>query len=283
MKKNISGVLYVLLSAVLFSLSGLLIKAIPWSSLTINGARSGLAAIVMWIYMRKSGRKLVLNKTVLFGAFCTLVMNVTFVYATKMTSAANAIVLQFTSPIFIILFMWLIWKQRPRKPHLLACFFVLLGVIFFFLDEISPEGMTGNLLAILSGAAYALVYMIKTFKDADFESSILLSQLAAVVMGIPAAAQETGFTTMNLICILILGIFQFGIAFVLLAKGMETVHPVTAVLVSAVEPILNPLWVAIFLKETIGPISFVGAVIVMITLLVYNVWDAKHGAEAAAS
>ena len=281
MKKNVSGIIYVILSAVLFSLSGVLIKAIPWSSLTINGARSALAAIVMAIYMKRTGHRFVLNRAVLGGALCTLIMNITFVLATKMTSAANAIVLQFTSPIFIILFLWIFLKQKPRRPDLIACFFVFLGVICFFLDEISPEGTVGNLLAIVSGASYACVYMMKSWEGADFESAVLLSELAAVVMGVPSMLGETSFTAANVGCILILGIFQFGIAFVFHAKGLETVHPVTAVLASAIEPILNPIWVAIFLKETIGPISLVGAAIVMAALIVYNVWDAGHGAVPA--
>ncbi|MBR5474241.1 MAG: EamA family transporter [Lachnospiraceae bacterium] len=274
MKKDY-GVLYIFLSAVFFSMSGLLIKMVPWSSLSINGARSGLAAIVMWVYLKKTNHKLVMNKVVWIGALITLAMNLTFVYATKMTSAANAIVLQYTSPIFIILFMWMIWKQRPRRLDVITCVFVLVGVVCFFIDEISPEGMAGNLLAIFSGAMFALTYMLKTWDGADFASSVFFSQIAALVMGIPFYAQETAFAPINLICIFILGIFQLGLGFVLLAKGMETVHPVTAVLVSSIEPILNPLLVAIVLKEMIGPISLVGAAVVLVTLVIYNVIDAK--------
>ncbi len=281
MKEKYSGVFCILLSAVFFSISGVLIKSIPWSSLSINAARSALAAVVMWIYMKKTGHVLVVNKTTVVGAVCVLLMNMSFVIATKMTSAANAIVLQFTSPVWIIWFMWLIWRQRPRRADLIACFFVFLGVICFFFDEISAEGMVGNVIAIFSGIMNALTFMLKTWKNSDFYSSVFLNYLGAVVIGLPFLLQETVFAPVTIACVLVLGIFQLGLAFVLLAKGMETVHPVTAVLVSAIEPILNPIWVALVLKETIGPVALVGAVIVMVTLVIYNVQDAKRQAAAA--
>ena len=114
------GTVYVLLSAIFFSLGGVLIKGIPWSPLTIQGGRSIFASVVIICYMLFSRRKFVINRSVILGAICNFVMALTFVAATKMTTAANAIVLQFTEPIFVILLMWVIYKIKPGKAELLA-------------------------------------------------------------------------------------------------------------------------------------------------------------------
>ena len=99
-KNSLQGTVYVLLSAICFSLGGVLIKSIPWNSLSINMVRSVLSFILIFAYQRTQGRKFVFNKMVLLGAVLNFVMALTFVMATKMTTAANAIVLQFTEPVF---------------------------------------------------------------------------------------------------------------------------------------------------------------------------------------
>ena len=131
------GTIYVLLSAVCFSTGGVLIKSIPWSSITIQGIRSIFSFMLIASYMVITKRKFVWNKTVLFGAVCNTAMALTFVSATKMTTAANAIVLQFTEPIFVILLMWALYKKKPKKAAVVACAVVFAGILCFFLDSLS--------------------------------------------------------------------------------------------------------------------------------------------------
>ena len=167
-KESMKGTIYVLLSAVCFSTGGVLIKSIPWSSITIQGIRSIFSFMLIASYMAITKRKFVWNKTVLFGAVCNTVMALTFVSATKMTTAANAIVLQFTEPIFVILLMWALYKKKPKKAAVIACAVVFAGILCFFLDSLSAGGMAGNLLAVFSGFTYALVMMMKGFPGSDF-------------------------------------------------------------------------------------------------------------------
>lgn len=180
------GTIYVLLSAVCFSTGGVLIKSIPWSSITIQGIRSIFSFMLIASYMVITKRKFVWNKTVLFGAVCNTVMALTFVSATKMTTAANAIVLQFTEPIFVILLMWALYKKKPKKAAVVACAVVFAGILCFFLDSLSAGGMAGNLLAVFSGFTYALVMMMKGFPGADFESSLLASHVISLSIGLPS-------------------------------------------------------------------------------------------------
>jgi drug/metabolite transporter (DMT)-like permease len=264
------------MSAVLFSLAGVLIKMISWSSLSINGIRNLFAFLIMAFYLKKIHHKIVINKVVILGSICNLLMNLTFAMATKMTSAANAIVLQFTEPIFLILILWMIWKQKPDKKAVIACIFVFTGILCFFFDELSISGQVGNILVIVSGILYALVFLIKKMKNADFESSIVLSQIVSFFLFMPWYFNETDYSPKNFIFVMILGLFQLGIAYVFLAKGLEQVSPVSASLTSTIEPILNPIWVAIFYGELLRPIAIVGAAIVILSATAYNVINAKN-------
>lgn len=270
------GYIYVLISAICFSLAGVLIKKITWSSFTINGTRNLFAFIIMAAYMLKMRHKVIINKVVLLGAVCNLFMNLTFVMATKLTSAANAIVLQFTEPIFLILFLFIFWKHRPDKKAVITCILVFSGILCFFFDQITLEGQIGNILAILSGALYAFVFLIKKMRNADFESSILISQITSFIVFSPWYFTETDLSPTNILLVMIMGVVQMGIAYVLLAKGLETVSPVTASLTSTIEPILNPVWVALFYGERISKISIIGAAVVIISSTVYNVISAKE-------
>ena len=149
-KNSLQGTVYVLLSAICFSLGGVLIKSIPWNSLSINMVRSVLSFILIFAYQRTQGRKFVFNKMVLLGAVLNFVMALTFVMATKMTTAANAIVLQFTEPVFLILIVWIVYRQKPKKDAVLTCFLVLCGIFCFLFESLSTGGMVGNSLGIVA-------------------------------------------------------------------------------------------------------------------------------------
>lgn len=270
---SLRGTVYVLLSAICFSTGGVLIKLIPWSSMTIQGIRSIFSILVVGGYMLLRRQRFVWNKTVFWGAICNTVMAFSFVAATKLTTAANAIVLQFTEPIFVILLMWFIYKKKPGKDALIACAVVFAGILCFFFESLGAGQMAGDLLAILSGFTYALVMMIKKFEGADFESSLIVSNIISVVIGIPVYFRD--FSTASVadawVFMVLLGVVQFGLSYIFLSKGLDYVSPVTASLTSTIEPILNPILVAVFYGENIGAAAVVGAVLVVGAAAVYNV------------
>ena len=276
--ESLRGTVCVLLSAVCFSTGGVLIKSIPWSSVTIQGARSIFSALVVGWYMLLRRQKFVWNKTVLFGAVCNTVMAFAFVAATKLTTAANAIVLQFTEPVFVILLMWLIFHKKPGRDAVFACAGVFAGILCFFYTSLDAGAMAGNLLAILSGLAYALVMMQKKFRGADFESSLLVSCALSAAIGIPFYGQENEMSLHIWFFVLLLGVVQFGLSYVFLSRGLDAVSPVTASLTSTIEPILNPILVAVFYGETIGATAVIGALLVVGSATVYNVRQAKNAA-----
>ena len=271
------GLAYVLISAVCFSLAGVLIKVIPWNPISINGARCIFAIIPMYLYLRATGRRFHVNKQIIGGAVLDFAMLETFVIANKLTTAANAIVLQFTEPIWIILLAWIIFRSRPRRSAVVASFVVIAGIACFFYDSLNAGGMLGNVLAIVSGVAYAGVFLLKESPKCDFECAAILGFAACFVVGIPFYPQETLFTPEILVTIVVLGVVQLGFAYFFLSKGLDVVSPVTASLTSTIEPLLNPILVAIVVGETIGPISIFGAVLVIGAATAYNVYAARTG------
>ena len=272
--KQSKGIFCVLVAAMLFSLGGLCIKLVPWSPLAINGTRNLISVIIIGVYLKVIGHKVVINPTVLFGAVCMSATTTLFTIANKLTTAANTIVLQFTAPVFVIFLMWMFFKERPKRVDIIASIMVFVGIIFFFVDGLSAGNMLGNVIAVLSGVGYAGVFMMNSFKTSDSLSSIFLGQALSAVTGIWFLFGETDFGVTAIGGILVLGVFQLAVAYMFMAKGLDEVNAVTASLTTAIEPILNPILVAIFYHETITPLSFVGAVIVIAGIVGYNLWKA---------
>ncbi len=265
------GVLFVFLASVCFSTGGLFIKLIPWSALAINGARNLIGAAVVGSYLLITRHRIVFSRQVFVGALAMIGVTTLYAISNKLTTAANTIVLQFTAPVFVILLMAVIYHQKPTKLDLVTCFLVLLGVVLFFVDGIQAGNLLGNITAVLSGVCYAGVFMMNTGEKADALSSCFLGQLTAGVILTPLCFQETDFSLPTMAAVIALGAIQVGGAYVLFSIGIEHTPPVTASLITGLEPIMNPLLVAAFYGEPVSTLSVIGSVIVVCSILAYNV------------
>jgi len=279
------GALCMLGASILFALGGLLIKSTEWSPLAINSGRSLVSCMVIGLYMKLTGKKLKFSPGVFIGALCMCATTTLFVFANKFTTAANAIVLQYTAPVFIIILMLLFFGKKPQKADLIACAAVFVGIILFFLDSLSTGGMLGNVLAVLSGVSYAGVFMLNTFPKADPISSVLLGHGAGALLGLPwliavFAEGGTALTPQAIGAVIALGALQMGLAYILFTTGVRYTPPVTASLISGIEPVLNPVLVAVFYGEVIGVTALCGAVIVVLSLVIYNIWQTKAEPKA---
>ncbi len=274
-----ASVLCVFLASVCFSLGGLFIKLIPWQALAINGARNLIGAAVIGIYLLITRHRLVFSRQVFIGAAAMIGVTTLFAVANKLTTAANAIVLQFTAPAFVILLMALLYHEKPRRVDLLTCGAVLLGVILFFVDGIQAGNLPGNIAAVVSGVCYAGVFMMNTGEKADAISSCFLGQLTAGVLLTPLCFGETDFSAPTLAAVFALGAVQVGGAYILFSLGIKRTPPVTASLITGMEPIMNPLWVALFYGEAVSTLSVIGSVIVVGSIVLYNVWLTKRSGE----
>ena len=264
------SVLFVFLASVCFSTGGLFIKLIPWSALAINGARNLIGAAVIGTYLLITRHRIVFSSRVLTGALAMIGVTTFFAISNKLTTAANTIVLQFTAPVFVILMMAVFYHQKPRRLDVITCVLVMLGVVLFFVDGIRAGNLIGNITAVLSGVCYAGVFMMNTGENADAISSCFLGQLAAGLAMTPLCFGETDFTAQTLSAVIALGVIQVGGAYVLFSIGIKNTPPVTASLITGLEPIMNPLLVAVFYGETVSTLSIIGSVIVVCTIMVYN-------------
>ena len=264
------SVLFVFLASVCFSTGGLFIKLIPWSALAINGARNLIGAAVIGTYLLITRHRIVFSSRVLTGALAMIGVTTFFTISNKLTTAANTIVLQFTAPVFVVLMMAVFYHQKPRRLDVITCVLVMLGVVLFFVDGIRAGNLIGNITAVLSGVCYAGVFMMNTGENADAISSCFLGQLAAGLAMTPLCFGETDFTAQTLAAVIALGVIQVGGAYVLFSIGIKNTPPVTASLITGLEPIMNPLLVAVFYGETVSTLSIIGSVIVVCTIMVYN-------------
>lgn len=277
--KQRTGVLCVFLAAVLYSIGGLCIKVIPWNGISINGGRTAIALVVIGLFLAATHHPLRLNRWIFLGALCVFGTNILYSVANKLTTAANTIVLQFTAPIFVIVFSLLFWKKKPQKLDMAACAVVFGGVLFFFVDSLEMGGGLGNFLALLSGVSYAGVFLMNDMPESDALSSVFWGEVISAVTGLPFLLQETEFPLAAITSLVILGVFQVAAAYILLAIGLKTTPPVMASLVSGIEPVLNPILVAVFYKEAMGVFALIGAAIVIVGVVGYNVIRAKQPAK----
>ena len=275
------GTLFVCAAAVLYSIGGLCIKVIPWNGMSINGGRTAIALLVIGGYLIWTRHPLRLNRWVLLGALSVFGTNALFSVANKLTTAANAIVLQFPVPIFVMLFSALFFRKRPGRLDLAACAVIFGGVLFFFVDSLSMGGGLGNLIALLSGVSYAGVFLMNDMPDGDAISSVFWGDVLSALAGLPFLLRETQFTRTALVSLVVLGVFQVGVAYVCLCIGLKTTPPVTASLVSGIEPVLNPILVALFYGEQIGGFAMVGAAVVIVGVVGYNVLKGRQSREPA--
>lgn len=265
------GTLCVFAASVLYSIGGLCIKLIPWGGMAINGARTAIALVVIGAYLAWVRHPLRLNRWIALGALLVFSCNALFSVANKLTTAANAIVLQFTAPVFVLLFTLLFFKRRPERLDWLACCVVFGGVIFFFLDSLEIGGGLGNLLALLSGAAYAGIFLMNEMPDSDAISSVFWGDVLSAFTGLPFLLREQPLEAAALTSLIVLGVFQVAVAYILLTIGLKTTPAVTASLVSGLEPVLNPILVALFYHERMGRFALAGAAVVVIGVVGYNV------------
>lgn len=264
------GTAMVLAASLCFSTGGLLMKVIPWNPLAINGVRNLIACIVIGLYILATRHRLVFNPTVIVGAVSMAGVTTLYSVANKLTTAGNTIILQYTAPIWIVILMFLIFGQKPDRTALVSILIVFAGILCFFFEGLSTGKWLGDLLALLSGIFYAGVFMLNSFEKGDALSSVFFGQLACGVFLSPLALRETDFTAPVLLAVILLGAVQVGLAYIFFTTGTKYTDPVTASIINALEPILNPVLVAVFYGEMLGRWSMAGALIVICGIMYYN-------------
>lgn len=261
-----TSVASLVLCAFLWSSSGILIKLVDWDPFAISGVRSIIGFITMLFFLRRPHFTFSADQ-LLAALFYSLTM-ILFVIANKLTSSANAVLLQYTEPVYIILFgRFLLADERSTWIDWFAVIGVLAGMVLFFLDELSLDANTGNILAILSGVSFALTTIfMRRQKNGRPADSFMLSHLLTFAVSIPFIIRAGPPDLRGSMGLVLLGVLQIGIPSFLYGWGVAGVTAVSTALITMIEPVMNPVWVALFVHELPTPRAIAGGVVILLSV-----------------
>ena len=278
MKKENIATLEMLIAALLWSTAGIVMKLIPWNGFALAGMRGLVAGLTMLLYMRLARCRYVFNRKTLLTGFFSACTYISFAVANKLTTAANAIVMQFTASVFILIYSAIFFHRRIRKQDLAVVLCTCCGIALFFLDQLRPGYILGNIVGIASGMFMAAMYVaVGEINEAERFSGILNGHFLTFLAGLPfflLTRPVVNATTVG--AILFLGVFQLGISYVLYVKANAFCPPLACCLLSAAEPLLNPVWVAIFDGERPGVFALIGAVVVIGSVTVWSIFGQER-------
>jgi drug/metabolite transporter (DMT)-like permease len=265
-EKRHRAIFFLILAAVLWSSGGLFIKSVDWNPVAIAGVRSFIAALVLFAFLRRPNFTWSLPQV---GGAIAYSMTVTlFVVSTKLTTAANAILLQYTAPVYVALLgAWFLGEQTEWFDWVIILA-VIGGMALFFLDRLTVGNIWGNVCAILSGVSFAfIVLFMRKQKTGSTLETVILGNLLTGLIGLPFMF-ESAPGAMSWAGLSFLGLIQLGFSYVLYSEAIKHVSAIEAILIPGIEPILNPIWVFLVLGERPGKWAFVGGLIVLISVTI---------------
>lgn len=288
------GPLYLVAAAILWSMAGVLTKFIPWSATSVACLRGLIAAMIQMAYSHTW--KIKLTKPILLTAVCYLGETLLFTFANKMTSAGSAIVLQNTSPLYIMLMGLIVLKQKPSKLDCCVGVVIFSGILLSMIDTFrggelpGSNPILGNLLALASGVFYAGIFFTSRLPGADALQSTILGNLMYVFF-IPMLFTDqaimnpasTGVPAwQSWLAIFFMGSCQLGLSWICFSRGIKTTPSLQASFITMIEPVLNPILALLLLGEAMGTLSVIGSALVVVTIVVHNVLTAKKEEKSAA-
>ncbi|XXF79924.1 EamA family transporter [Myxococcaceae bacterium GXIMD 01537] len=267
--------LALLAAAVLWSSAGAAIKLSSMSAWQLASGRSLVAALVLALAF-PAGRRLPSRRA--FGVAVAYAATVVlFIFANKLTTSANAIFLQDTAPLYVLLLSPLVLGERPSREELLAAPIFLLGLVLFFLDDLKPGQMLGNGVALGSGVAFAATILGMRAAHSEGASVLVWGNVLAGLSVLVPALSGPMPTPTDAGILLFLGVFQLGLAYSLFQWGLRTIPAVEASLLILLEPVLNPVWTFLLAGERPGPWALVGGGIILLATL----WRTLLGSRAS--
>ena len=261
-----SAILLLIITGLLWSTGGFVIKLIAWHPMIIAGLRSGLTALIIVLYNKPSTLRFSYNTWA--GAFCYTLMVICFVSANKTTTAGNVILIQFTAPVYVALFGFSFLGEKSTKIDRIAIFIILLGLGFFFIDEISFNQLWGKLLALLSGFGFAgLTLFMRKQKHGRPIDSVLLGNMITFLLCVPFYFDGISYDIRSWSLILFLGIIQLGLPYILYSIAIRHVSALDAIIYPVVEPICSPVFAFLFLGEYMSTTAQIGGALVILGIV----------------
>lgn len=282
---RLAPVWYVLIAVLLWSTGGLFIKWTTFDAFAVNAGRSFFAALTVAIFTFRKGLRLdafTVLTSFLYAGTLSL-----FVYANKTTYAANAIFLQYTAPVYILILAPFVLKEKFRAADLVTVVFCLAGMSFFFFEAAgenrdAAEIFRGNVAGLLSGLFFGLYFIFLRHPRsprANPALSVFYGNILVVLLMLPLVSRNppAEARTEDFLAILFLGVFQIGFAYILFTKGMaEGVRPLDASIIGFVEPLLNPIWVFLFLGEKPSNWAIFGGFVIIAAVAAHTLFNSRR-------
>ncbi|MEW6130919.1 MAG: DMT family transporter [Acidobacteriota bacterium] len=288
---KIPPMLFVVAAILLWSTGGLFIKMTTLDAFAVNAARSFLAALTVAFFTFRKGLRLtpfILLKSLIYAGILS-----SFVYATKTTTAANAIFLQYTAPIYVLALSPFVLKEKFRGTDLIIVVCCLAGMGLFFLEtpgattQLAASRFTGNLVALVSGVLFGLYFVLlrhpKSLGNRNPAISVFYGNLLVVVFMLPFLFHHPPQPTKgDLLAVLFLGVFQIGISYTLFTYGVARgVRPFDASIIGFLEPLLNPVWVFLVVGETPSLWAIIGGLVIIATVAAHTIWNNRNRLSTA--
>lgn len=254
-------------AALLWSLAGVFIKLLEIHPLAIVFYRSFFASLVFVPFLKFS--QFHFNAAIMISVISYTAAITAFVSANKLTTAANAIVLQYTAPVLVYLFSRMVLGERISTRNALALTVSMVGVVFISFDNAGEPEMSGVLLALLSGVLFA-IYMVNLQQIKKFSAIYLtwLNNLVCALLVLPFVKAPFALSSEQLLIVAIMGVVQLGLPYFLFSRGLETIPLQEAALIALIEPVLNPVWVALIVGEIPSFATLIGGAMILTALAV---------------
>jgi drug/metabolite transporter (DMT)-like permease len=275
-----AGIIAMAATAFLWSIAGLFIKIIDWNPFAIAGMRSFIASIVVFIYLKRP--EIHLSFPQIAAAIANAATMLLFVSANKMTTAANAILLQYFAPVLTVFIGAVLLKERARMEHFISLPIVTAGMILMFFDELGGGKLFGNILAVISAITFSLYFVfMRMQKDGSPLESILISHwiTAGICLIFSFFLPAPHITSKSLAAIAVLGTVQVGLSSILFSVAIKRVSAVQANLIAVIEPVFNPLWVFFVIGEAPGINTLIGGSIIIIAVTMASIVSARRREE----
>jgi len=267
--------------AFLWSTAGIFIKLVDWQPFAIAAARSGVAAVFLWIVLRKPRFSFSFDQVSTALAYAATM--ILFVVANKLTTPANAILLQYGAPVYVAILGSFMLKEKPKPEHWAALAAVCGGMLLFFMDSLGKGSFLGDCVAALAGLTFALnIIMLRKQKDASPTESLLLGHIFTTLIagGISLFLPAPVLSARSVLAILALGIVQIGIAALLFSYGIKRITALESILTAVIEPLFNPLWVFLATGEAPGMRAVSGGLVIIGAVLASSFVSVRRARKA---
>ena len=266
MEPRRKGILLIIAAALLWSTGGIGIKVIADSALKITFYRSLFAAVALMLFLGRGvwARRQWKSTTAFIIAIISYGGCLTsFVIATKWTTAANAIFLQYAGVVWVLLFSPLVVREPMRTRDAVAITVAFSGMALFFVGRFEAHGMAGNAMALLSSVFFASLILVLRREQRAAQAAVTWGNVVCALAVLPFVAHDLALTLRSFAVLAFLGIFQIAIAYVLFVRGLAFVTATQASLTGMLEPVSNPIWVFLFLGEKPSAFAIAGALVVL--------------------